>query len=396
MSLHMVYVVACRPTHVLNVKCMLFLCFRSSGMNHLSPKIQNGTRHTNQSPSPTSCLCGLPTYPRSQTSPIYTEPFLMTGYRKPDPTFFECIHYTFACHNDVWNFWTHFVPLCTWVPWLFYLSYHYDFTDPYYYPLLCFWIGSCSYVFFSSMAHLFGCVSSNIRSICFMLDYLGISVYVAGSGLCTLYHQPPLSSPFYPYQLHLVWLHLLLCFSATLMSCWSRFYWFKYRFYLRSLCYLPAYCTCIAPFLLRVISCFSVGEECMSDTLYLHFISIALTWLLLFFFVTKIPERFAPGKFDIFFQSHTLFHLSSVALTTIHMYILPLEAEARKAALLTKISPSFGTVILPFLTMISIGLIQVAIFSCLVVKGVLISNKIKDVNDPSQMSNKLKNGTKQD
>lgn len=363
--------------------------FQPFQMNHLSPRIQNGTRHYRHSPPPTSCSCGLPTYSRSQTSPIYTEPFLMSGYRKPDPTLFECIRYTFVCHNDVWNFWTHFLPLCAWVPWLYYLSYHYDFTDPYYYPLFCFWIGGCSYALFSSVAHMFGCVSSNVRSICFMLDYLGISIYVAGGGLCTLHHQPPLSSSLYfQYQFPLVCLLVLFSVSAALMSSFSRFYCFKYRFYMRSLGYLPAYCICVAPFLSRAFTCFSVGDECMSDTLYLHFICIALSGLLLFFFITKIPERFAPGKFDIFFQSHTLFHLSSVALTTIHMYIFPIEAAARKDALLTRISPSYETVILPFMAMIGVGLIQVSIFSYLTVKGVLISNKIEISSQ--------KNGTKQE
>lgn len=346
-------------------------------MDHLSPQQQNGTSSVLTPHPSTSCLRALPTYHRSQIPSLYKEPFIMSGYRKPNPSFFECIRYAFVCHNDVWNFWSHFLPLCIWLSWLYYLSYHYDFSDPYYYPLLCFWLGGCSYVLFSSIAHMFACKSATVRSTCFMFDYLGISVYVAGGGIYSFHHQQPLSSPLYQYEFPVLCLHLLASVSATLISSLTRFYWLKHRFLIRALAYVPSYLSSIVPFMLRMHTCASTGEDCIYATLHLHFISVVLTWVLLFFFVSKVPERFAPGKFDILFQSHTLFHFFSVVLTSIQMYMFPIDTELRKVALLTKIAPSFETVYLPFLAMIGIGLLQVGLFALLLVKGVLTPNKVE-------------------
>ena len=91
--------------------------------------------------------------------------------------------------------------------------------------------------------------------------------------------------------------------------------------------------------------------------------------------MTKIPERFAPGKYDIVGQSHTLFHISGVVLTSIQMYMFAIEAEVRKEDILKKITPTLQTTFLPYLIVVVVGLVQVGIFGILVVKRVLISNK---------------------
>ena len=262
-----------------------------------------------------------------------------------------------------------------WLPWLYALSYQYDLTDSYYYPLLCFWFGSCTYALFSSIAHLFGCKSFTIRTVCFMLDYLGISIYCCGGGISSLYYQQPLSSPLWRYEWILLVIHMAFSLNATLLSSLSRFFWVKYRFIIRAMAYFPPYMTAVAPFTLRLLTCINSGEDCIAETLPLHFLSILFTWILLFFFVTKIPERFAPGKYDIIGQSHTLFHMSAVALTTTQMYMFPIEAEMRKGDILKKVTPTLQTTFLPYLIVVVVGLVQVGIFGILVVKRVLISNK---------------------
>lgn len=39
-----------------------------------------------------------------------------------------------------------------------------------------------------------------------------------------------------------------------------------------------------------------------------------------FFYATHIPERFAPGKFDLFLYSHFLFHCFVVMASAVHFY----------------------------------------------------------------------------
>ena len=325
--------------------------------------------------SPYNYECGVPLYQHDQIPLVYKEPYILSGYRKPDSSYVECLRYIFTRHNDVWNFWSHFLPLWVWIPWLFILSYRYNFTDPFYFPLLCFWLGGCSYVLFSSLAHLFGNKSFTVRTVCFMLDYLGISIYCCGGGISSLFYQQPISSPLLKYETTFIIIHMILCLNATVFSSLSRFYWVNYRFFIRAMSYFPCYISCIIPFVLRFLVCVSTGEDCLLDTLPLHFLSIFFSCALLFFFVTKIPERFAPGKFDIHCQSHTLFHLSAVLLTTTQMYMFPLDAEARKESLLTKVNPTLWTTFLPFVIVVAMGLIQVFVFGVLVVKRVFISNK---------------------
>ena len=342
-------------------------------MNHLCHPTNDVTRR----PHSSHTSCGLPTYHCNQIPPLYKEPFIITGYRKTDASISECVRYAFVCHNDVWNFWTHFLPLLAWLVWLYYISHQYDLSQSYYYPLLCFWAGGCSYALFSSIAHLFECKSVYVRTICYMVDYLGISLYAAGDGIYCFYHQQPLTSPLYDYMLPVVALHLVFSAAATLISSLSRYYWNKHRFLIRALAFCPAYFTAITSFCLRLLTCVSTGEDCMYRTIHLHVLGMVLSWILVFFFVSKVPERFAPGKFDIFFQSHTLFHLSAAAMTSVQMYTYPIDSEARKASLLAKISPSFQSVFLPFLILIAVEFLQVGILALLVVKGVLIPNKAK-------------------
>jgi len=42
--------------------------------------------------------------------------------------------------------------------------------------------------------------------------------------------------------------------------------------------------------------------------------------LLFGFYLARIPERLAPGLFDIWFQSHQLFHVFVVAAACVHYY----------------------------------------------------------------------------
>lgn len=37
-------------------------------------------------------------------------------------------------------------------------------------------------------------------------------------------------------------------------------------------------------------------------------------------YAARIPERFFPGKFDIWFQSHQIFHVLVVAAAFVHFY----------------------------------------------------------------------------
>ena len=320
----------------------------------------------------------LPVLHRDRVSSIYHEPFIVDGYRKTGTSAIDSIRYAFVLHNDVGNFWTHFIPVLIWVPWLVWLSKtRIDFTDPYYYPVLCFWAGSCSYAFFSSMAHLFSNISFLVRSVCFILDYHGIAMYALGTAIAGFFHQQSAHSSLYEYKGIVLTFEVALAVNATLFSGLTRFYWKDFRYVIRTLSFVLPYLVAVAPFMQRFLICLSTGKECVPETLPLHLSGFVLTFTLAFFFVSKIPERFAPGRFNTFFQSHQLFHVTAAIQTSIQMYMLPLDAQLRRESLrhIPGAIPNFYNTFLPFLLAELLGLVVVVVLGVLIARGVLISNK---------------------
>lgn len=319
---------------------------------------------------------------RKEISRVFWEPYILTGYRCPNHSFQGCLKYIFVPHNDVGNFWTHFIPLWIWLGWLAALSTSVDFSDPYWYPLLTLWLGGCSYALCSSLAHAFSCKSLNVRQVMFMLDYLGISMYGFGGCLAYFVYERPLGAYdwLFTYKWSQVALNVLIAVSSTLLCSMTRFFCARRRYLFRALSYGMPYTMGFMPFNLRLLRCLQTGAEaeCIQQTLPHHFLTFFTSLLMAFFFVTKIPERFAPGKFDYVFHSHQLFHLMAVFVTTFQFYMVPIDAHLRREELTRNpiMLPDFHSTILPFLLTLVLGLAITAVMGFLVVKRVIVSNKL--------------------
>ena len=315
---------------------------------------------------------------RDQVPPMFREPYIIEGYRETDASVSYAFKAIFRWNNDVGNFWTHFIPFCIFSLWfVLEWSLRTDFTDPYFYPLACLWAGACCYTLFSSTAHLLGCVSYKVRTICFFLDYLGIAMYTLGGGISAYFYHLSLGSTFYDYKYAILAYYVILTVCATLITSLSRFYWHRYRFVIRVLAFFLPYVNTSYPIGLRVLTvCAQTGKECVPETLYLHALNEILTVLLAFFFVTKIPERFAPGKFDYVLQSHQLFHLTAAAQTLLVFYMMPLDATLRRESLsrYDGIRAGFST---------TFGVFGVAFLGSLVVVVLLGVAVMKDILRPN-------------
>lgn len=316
--------------------------------------------------------------PRNEVDPVYLEPYILTGYRHSGTSVYQCLQYTLVLHNEMGNFWTHFIPFLVWLAWFWVLAtYWVDFSLPYHYPLLCFWAGSCSYALFSSMAHLFSCISFVVRTVCFLMDYLGIAMYALGGGMASLYYLSPSNSPCFSYITFILSIQVCLAVLATLLCGLSRFFWKDYRFFIRVGAYSLPYTCSIGPFLHRMYVCQFHGTDCVPETMFWHVLAIVFTIMLVLFFVTKIPERLIPGRCDIFFQSHQLFHLSTVALTSVQMHFMPMEVKLRRdmMSVVEGAMPSWQTTLLPFVCAEVLGAMVVGLLGFLTWKGFLTTNK---------------------
>ena len=320
----------------------------------------------------------FPLFHRTKIPPYYREPYISAGYRKPNSTVFEAVMYVFVLrNNDCLNFWTHFVPLLAWIAWFWRLSFKVDLSDPYFYPLTCLWFGCCTYTFCSSMAHMLGCMSLQVRQVCFLVDYMGISMYAFSGSLATFFYLYPADSLCFRYKWATLTLFGALCVGATALSGLSRFYWERWRFVIRAGAYALPYTTSSFPAWIRLLMCQFAGRDCTAETHNLHILAIVMIAVLAFFFVSKVPERFAPGRFDTIFQSHQLFHLCAAAASCLHLYTFPIDAAIRRELMSADVNrlPDFYSTILLYAVVNASCLAFVAALSFAVFKGILLSNK---------------------
>eukprot|EP00731_Ephydatia_muelleri_P024987 Em0017g70a len=314
---------------------------------------------------------------RAKVPPYYREPFIVGGYRKPNSSFSEALAYAFVPkNNDCLNFWTHFIPLLVWIVWFWVLSHRLDLSEAYFYPLACLWAGCCTYAVCSSGAHVLGCMRLEVRQVCFLVDYMGISMYTFSGSLSIFFYLYPPDSLYIRYKWVTLVVFGVLCVGATAMSGLSLFYWERWRFVIRVFAYGLPYVIFSVPAWIRFLDCQFAGRNCTMETHYLHLFAIGMIVLLAFFFISKVPERFAPGRFDVVFQSHQLFHLCTATVSCLRMYTFPIDAVIRRELMAAAdVMPDFNSTILLLAVVNACCLVIVAVMSLMVIKGTLLSHK---------------------
>ena len=283
------------------------------------------------------------TLPASSISDWLREPYILTGYRPIGLSPVSCIKSVFRTNNNEFmNFWTHFLPFLLWLYWLF-GSFNDITRDAMYLPILCYWIGGLFYTFMSSFAHLFNSISYKFRHLCFFLDYSGIALYEMGGIIASFYYYRPLNRPTFQWEYTYLGLGALITMSVVPITCISRFYWRKHRFIIRGLAYTQPFLWSNS--LIYILYLFPDGSELfLYNQLYSHFSIVLLSFLILFFFASKIPERLLPGYFDIFGSSHQLAHACSALVTTLHLILMKNDIRARWPDLSKQeIQPKIGT-----------------------------------------------------
>ncbi|XP_041037304.1 membrane progestin receptor epsilon [Carcharodon carcharias] len=258
-----------------------------------------------------------------------TESFILSGYRL-EFSFTQCLISAFRPTNETGNFWTHFLGL-------FVFAFHFwelfdhgsraSLLEPFLYPYWSYCVGVGGLLVVSSMAHLFNSMSLLIREICFFIDYGTISVYTVSSSLCYYYYihhgGQCQGAPATPSQLD-SWFEMLyipctclIALLCTMFCCNTRIIWRRHRYTIRTLVFLLPFTISSSPVFYKLYT----GTQRSGDTL--AFFTRHCFWLLAsaIFNISKIPERFCPGKFDIVGHSHQWFHFCTFMsiLDELHM-----------------------------------------------------------------------------
>lgn len=304
--------------------------------------------------------CGqpLPLLRHTDVPPRVIENFILTGYRFPNYSLRDCLLSAFRPTNETGNFWTHFLPV-----FIFFYYFvevfgwenapHGD--DPFFYPLWNYFIGVFCLLMASSLAHLLNSMSIVVREVCFFVDYGTISAYTVGSSLAYYYYIHPraglgetleqkrlqmdqktsyaaldLSVFFDTFYIPSACAVAIVC---VLSCCNTRQRWRKHRYVIRTLVFLLPFFVSSTPVFYRLLtkSPYSVKSFSFasSSTMAVYFYRHCF-WLVLsaVFNISKFPERFAPGRFDIWGHSHQWFHCFTFLSILDELHMIKAEVKA--------------------------------------------------------------------
>ncbi|XP_060767760.1 membrane progestin receptor gamma-B [Neoarius graeffei] len=282
-----------------------------------------------------------------QIPKAFQEDCIISGYRHPRSSATDCVLSLFQLTNETLNVWTHFLPTWYFLYKLLAVVFMQDvWTDTYTWPLLVFLLSCCMYPLASSCAHTFSAMSTRSRHILYFFDYGALSLYSLGSAIAYSAYVLPdawLNSVFHRCYVPVAVLNTVI--SVT-MACYSRLGFTPYtnpdavnRFaeikrpglakVLRILAFSYPYLFDNIPLFYRIFLC--VGEGCTADEVNtLHVYHTLLAFLTGFLFATHLPERLAPGRFDLIGHSHQLFHVCGIIGTHFQMQAIQMDMALRR------------------------------------------------------------------
>ena len=249
--------------------------------------------------------------------------FLHRGHRPPLPSFKLCFQSIFRLHTETGNIWTHGLGALIFV-FLFIYSMitvraHHSFVDRLMYSI--YFMGAITCLLFSTVFHTCSCHSPQVSKFCSKLDYCGISIQIIGSMIPALYYG------FYDNQvmyLTYITFGVILCAISIIISLWDKFGEPKFRPF-RTAVFLAFGLSNVIPGIhwFFVLESHLIGAFCLFILQGMLYVVGALLYAI------RIPERFFPGKCDIWFQSHQIFHILVVTAAIVHLNGINGMAELR-------------------------------------------------------------------
>ncbi|XP_051992838.1 membrane progesterone receptor epsilon [Xyrauchen texanus] len=319
-------------------------------------------------------MWSLPLVRHTDVPPRVTENFILSGYRFPNYSLRQCLASAFRPTNETGNFWTHFLPI-------FVFAFHFlevfawegapEPSNPFFYPFWNYFLGVFYLLLASSLAHLLNSMSLIIREICFFVDYGTISAYTVGSSLAYYYYihpqagileiglwgrnasqrkgldideevWPSTSPPSHLWGFRTFFESLyipssfLVAIVCVLTCCNTRQRWRRYRYAVRTLVFLLPFFVSSTPVFYRLLSPSPYTPPApsssspdlfstMSAFFYRHCFWLVVSAI---FNISKIPERFSPGNFDIWGHSHQWFHCCTFLSILDELQMIKVEMRA--------------------------------------------------------------------
>ncbi|XKL65198.1 hypothetical protein PGB90_005284 [Kerria lacca] len=243
--------------------------------------------------------------------------FLHTGHRPPLNSFWACFQSIFRVHTETVNIWTHLLGCIGFMGIAVYFltrpSTEIKMQEKLIFML--YFAGTIICLGLSSAFHTLHCHSEWVGKLFSKLDYCGIAVLIMVSFVPWLY---------YGFYCHLyskivyTSIVLILGLSSIIVSLWDKFSEPSLR-PLRATVFIifglsgiiPAVHYAFVEGWFNKIALASLGWLVLMGSLYIIGALI---------YAARIPERFFPGKCDIWFQSHQIFHVFVIIAAFVHYH----------------------------------------------------------------------------
>lgn len=179
-------------------------------------------------------------------------------------------------------------------------------------PMYIFTTGAMICLLTSSVCHLFGCCSAHVAMLMWQFDYAGIAVLIVASFFPPVYYGFLCNASYVVAYLGIVSVFGLATIAVTLMPKFQEPQYHAFRAGVFTLLGLFG----IIPVAHGWMIHGSIQEVHHALILDLWMGVIYLSGAAIYTF--KIPERWWPGKFDVIFHSHQLFHVAVVIAAMVH------------------------------------------------------------------------------
>nr|XP_031361593.1 membrane progestin receptor gamma [Lonchura striata domestica] len=265
-----------------------------------------------------------------QVPESYREPGILSGYRRPRSSVRECLRSVLGINNETLNVWTHLLP-AAYLLWLLAAR----LREPAGLAPFLAYLGTCAlYPLASSAAHALGAMGGRGRHRAFCCDYAALGLYGLGSALAYSAYAFPLEwvgSTFHEFYVPVAVLNSAL---STGLACYSRFLEAErpgLSRAFRTLAFVYPYLFDSIPVFYRLLR--SAAGSCSELSLRLHSRHSLCALLTFLSFTSRLPERLAPGSFDIIGHSHQVFHICGILGTLFQLEAVSVDMEERRGRL---------------------------------------------------------------
>ncbi|PVU95122.1 hypothetical protein BB561_002005 [Smittium simulii] len=246
--------------------------------------------------------------------------FIHTGYRLPHQSYIFYIKSLGYLHNEFGNIWSHLFGCILFIFLMFSTAFYIlptiktlAWADVL--VIYCFLAGAVACLLFSSLYHTFLCHSESVGMAFNICDYIGIVSLIVGSCVPLIYYAFHCHNFFKILYISIIVFFGFVTILFSVKPVFSTPPWRPFR----ALTFVFMAFSGAIP---AIHSFYFYGYEHTVNALQIVYTTPMVLFYLFgaIIYGSRVPERWFPGKFDIWFHSHQIFHYFVVTAAYFHYF----------------------------------------------------------------------------